>query len=164
MVGSDLKYYLSGGTANTNPDLSLGGIISTTQVGTSLHGLFDKVTPEEASAGDIEYRAIFVKNTHVSETAYDAVLYVSAETTSTSTIIAVAYDSAGSQTVVNENTAPSSPAMTFTTPLNKATGVALGDMAPSATKMIWFRRTVTAGAVKLSPDAGQITVIVGSAT
>ena len=164
MVDSDLKYYLSGGTTNTNQDLSLGGIISTTQVGTSLHGLFNKVTPEEAVDGGIKYRIIFVKNTHTSETAYDAVLYVSAETTSTSTTIAVAYDSAGSQTIADENTAPSNPTLTFTTPLSKAAGVALGDIAPNAIKMICFRRTVTAGATKLAPDAGQITVIVGSAT
>lgn len=164
MVGSDLKYYLSGGTLNTNPNASLGGIISNTQVSTSLHGLFDKVTSEEAAAGDIEYRAIFVKNTHVSETGYDAVLYVSSETTSVSTTIAVAYDSGGSQTVANENTAPSSPTLTFSTPTSKATGIALGDIAPAATKMIWLRRTITAGATKLSGDAGQITVVVGSAT
>lgn len=164
MVGSDLKFYLSGGVTNTDPKLSLGGVISTTQVGASLHDLFDVVTPEQATNGHVDYRSIFAKNTHVSETGAAAVLYVSAETTSVSTTIEVAYDSGGTQTIANETTAPSSPALTFTKPMSKSAGIVLGDVAPSATKMIWLKRTVTAGALKINLDAGQVIIVVGNST
>lgn len=163
MDASDLRFRLSGGVSNIYPYASLGGDISNTEVSGSLEGLFDEISPEEADDGDVEYRAIFVKNTHVSETAYGAVLYVSSETSSVSTTMAVAYDSTGTQTVANESTAPSSPTLTFSTPTSKATGITLGNIAPNTTKMIWFRRTITAGAAKVI-DAGQITVVFGSAT
>lgn len=164
MIVTDIKYRLSGGTSNTDPKLSLGGVISNTEVSTAKHGLFDYAKPEEAEIGSVKYRCVFVKNVHVSETLSDAVLYMSLETTSSYTTIDIAYDSTGTQSVVNENTAPSSPVLTFSKPTSKATGIALGNIAPGATKMIWERRTVTAGAVKLVGDTGQLMVVGGTAT
>ena len=158
VLASEIKFYLTGGASNSDPNLSLGGVVSSTQVSGSLHGLFDSVKPEEAAAGDIEYRAIEVKNTNVSETLSDAYLYVSSETSSTDTIAALAYDSGGSQSVANESTAPSAPTLTFTTPYSKATGIALGDIAAGASKRFWVRWTVTAGALKMAADTGQLTV------
>lgn len=161
MISTDIKLYLSGGTINTDSNLSLGGTISNTQVGTAIHQLFDLVSPDEALNGDIEYRCIWAKNTHVSETFYGAKVFISLETTSVHTTVALAYDSVGTQVVVNENTAP--VGLTFSTPLSYATGILLGDMAPNATKMIWLKWTVTAGALKII-DAGQLTIMGGIVT
>jgi hypothetical protein len=74
--------------------------------------------------------------------------------------VAVAYDSTGTQSIVNENTAPTG--LTFSTPLSLAAGIALGDIAASGVARIWFRRTVTAGAA-VAADTGKFTVTVGSA-
>lgn len=160
IVATDVKFYLTGGTTNANPNLSLGGLVSTTQVGGSLHGLFNYVTPDEAVAGSNKYRAIEVKNTNVTDTLYGAVIYIAADTTSASTTIAIGYDSVGTQSIINEDTAPA--AVTFSTPLTKVTAISLGDMAPGAVKRIWLKRTVTAGAVKLPSDTGQLIVTGGT--
>lgn len=155
VLASNIKFYLSGGAANTDPNASLGGDISATQVPAGLHNLFDAVSPEEAVAGDIEYRAIDIKNTNVTETLYGAVAYISTETTSASSTVEIGLD-ATTQSVANESTAPGGVA--FSAPTSKATGIALGDVAAGATKRLWLKRTITAGAVKLSSDAGALTV------
>lgn len=152
---SDLLYFLTGGPANADPNLSLGGVTSNTQVGTSLHSLFDAVSSAEGAAGDTEYRAIDIKNNHGSETLQNAVVWISAETTSPSTTIAIAYDATGTQSVANESTAPTGVA--FSAPLSRVAGIALGSMAPGATRRIWVRRTVTAGAA-VANDSGSLTV------
>ncbi len=156
VVAGDIKFYLVP-SANADPDASLGGVGIGSEIGAAIHNIFDRVSATEAVAGDIEYRAIGVKNTNVTDTLYDAVVWISTETSSTDTIIALAYDATGTQSVVNESTAPSAPALSFSTPVSQATGIALGDMAPAAVKRIWLRRTVTAGAAKAT-DAGALSV------
>lgn len=160
ILSGDIKFYLTGGAANTDPNLSLGGAVSATQVSGALHGLFDAVSPEEATAGDMEYRAIEVKNTNPADTLYAASLYISGETTSVDSQVLVGLD-ATTQSVANESTAPAG--VTFSAPTTKATGIALGDIAPGASKRIWLKRVITAGAAKLAGDAGQIAVTGGTA-
>ena len=152
---SEILYYLTP-TGNSDPLLSLGGSGYGGAIGAGIHAPFDRVSPAEASAGDIEYRAIVVLNSNVTDTLYDAVVWISTETSSAATTVALAYDSAGTQSVVNESTAPSSPALSFSAPTSKATGIALGDIAPGATKRIWLRWTVTAGAAGTASDAGAL--------
>lgn len=156
MVSSDIRFFLSP-SGNSNPNLSLGGVGIGSEIGAAIHNLFDFVSPEEALAGDVEYRSLSIRNTHVSDILYNAYVWISTETSSTDTIIAIAYDSTGTQSVVNESTAPSSPALSFSTPLSKATGISLGNIGPGDTKRIWLRRTVTAGAAKVV-DEGALTV------
>lgn len=157
---SDVLYHLTGGAANSDPDLSLGGTISATQVGTAIHQLFDAVDPTEAQAGDTEYRAIDVKNNHSTDTLFNPTAWISLLTASTKTKIDIAWDSTGTQSVANENTAPTG--LTFTAPTSKSTGIVLGNMLPGQTRRIWLRRTVTALASVLASDPGSITV--GGAT
>lgn len=154
---TDIKYYYTGTGTQSNPGGSLGGDITGIEVGASLNHLFDNVSPAEASGGDTEYRAISVKNTNAGDTLYDAFIWITLETVSADTTIAIGYDSAGTQSVVNENTAPSAPVITFSTPLAKVTGISLGDMIAGAVRRIWVRRTVTPGAVK-GADNGTLIV------
>lgn len=152
---SDILYHLTGGAANTDPNLSLGGGISNTQVGVALHNIFDRVSPEEALAGDTEYRAIDVKNAHLSETAFDTFIWISQETVSPGTTIALAYDATGTQNIADESTPPAG--LVFSTPLSKVTGIALGNIAPLGTRRIWLRRTVTSNTA-VANDSGSLTV------
>lgn len=155
LLAADVLLFLTGGAANADPNLSLGGVISNTQVSTSIHQLFDAVASGEASSGDTEYRAIDIKNNHGSETMVAAGVYISQETVSANTTVALAYDATGTQSVVNESTAPTG--VTFSTPLTKPAGIALGNIAPGATRRIWVRRTVTAGAAPAN-DSGSLSV------
>jgi hypothetical protein len=159
IVAGDLKLYLTGGAANADPLLSLGGVISSVQfTDNTLDKLFASVIPAEAAAGSVKYRALSFKNTSAF-TAYAAAIFIAQETTSVGTTVALAYDATGTQSIVNEDTAPAG--LSFTTPLSLATAIALGDVAASGVARIWFRRTVTAGAT-LAADQGQITITVGN--
>lgn len=155
ITAADLLFFLTGGGANTDPNASLGGGISNTQVPGTIHNIFDRVTPEEAQAGDTEYRAIDIKNNHLSESAVDTFVWISQETVSPGTTVALAYDATGTQSIANESTPPTGVA--FSTPTSKLTGINLGTIAPGATRRLWLRRTVTAGAA-VANDSGSLTV------
>lgn len=152
IVAGDLKYYLSGGSGNTDPNASLGGAISTTEVsGTSLNNIFDNVSGSESEAGDTEYRCIYLKNTHGSLTLQTARTYFSDVTTDENANIAIAMglgssgDNGTEQTIANENTAPTS--VTFSTPTDYAGGLSLGNLVNGHFYPVWLRRITTAGAV-----------------
>lgn len=160
IIGTDIKVYLSGGAANSNPNASLGGAISSTEVvNNTLHNLFDKVTGAESAAGDIEYRCVFIKNTHATLTLQGAKIYISTNTPSADTTVAIGVATeTGSpvETIANENTAPANP--TFSTPTTEGAALSLGDLAPGASKAVWIRRTVSAGAAAYSNDSAELTV------
>jgi hypothetical protein len=110
IVTTDIKFYLSGGAANSDPNASLGGVISSTEVsGTALNNIFDDVSGDESGPGDVEYRGIYVKNTHGSLTLQGAKLWLESEVSGGGDIaIALAGEglNATMETVVNESTAP----------------------------------------------------------
>lgn len=147
-------------SGNSTPALSLGGSAGGSQISEALHGLFDSVSPIEATAGDVEYRAIDVKNTSVADTLYGAVAYILSQTSSPDDAVDIAFDATGTQTIADETTAPIG--LTFSAPTSAATGIALGDMAPAATKRLWLRRTITAGAAQAT-SAGTLAVAGGTA-
>lgn len=154
IVLGDIKFYLTGGAANADVDASLGGTTSSVLITTaSLNNLFDEINAAEALGGDSEYRAIAIKNTNVTDTAYNAVFYCEdgASEGSASTYTMFALDS-GTQTVADESTAPSSPSLTFGTHEGVDNGLALGDIAPEAEVRVWLKRICNAGAAAYSED------------
>jgi hypothetical protein len=162
IVAGDLKLYLTGGAANADPTLSLGGVISSVQfTDNTLDKLFASVGPAEALVGSVKYRALSFKNTSA-QTAFGALMHISQETSSADTTVAIAFDSTGTQSIVDEDTAP--VGLSFTTPLSLATAIALGDILTNGVARIWFKRTVTAAAAAAAADTGKITFTVGSAT
>jgi hypothetical protein len=155
IADSDIKFFLSGGAGNTDPNASLGGIISSTQItAASLHNLFDVVSGAESAAGDVEYRGLYVKNDHGSITWLDVFLWIQANTPHVNTTVAIALAGEGvnatMETIANENTAPSGES--FTAPASKAAGLSLGNLTPGQFYGIWVRWTVTAGAAAASAD------------
>ena len=155
IVAADIQFLLTGGPANTDPNLSLGGAVSTTQIGSAINNLWDDVSSAESLAGDVEYRAISVKNNHSNLSLFNAVIYL-AETTAPGSTVAIAVDSAGTQTVADESTSPTG--VTFSTPITKATGISLGTIGPLTHRRIWARRTITADAASFSADTGSFNV------
>lgn len=164
---SDMKFLLSGGASNTDKDLSLGGIVSSTEVifSPSLNNLFDKVTAAEAAAGDIEYRCVYLQNDHATDDIDTVTVWINSNTPSTSTTVAIGLDPAGTgngnspgqaTTIVNENTAPSG--VTFSTPTTEGAGLVIGYLDGQEMAAIWIRWTVTAGAAPSALDAVTLSV------
>lgn len=151
ILASDLKYRLSGGAANTDPNASLGGAKSSTDVPLNL---FDDVSSAEASAGDTEYRCVYIHNNHGSLPLQNAVVWVQSQTPSTDTSVAIGVGSSATngveQTVANENTAPAS--VTFASPSTKVAGLVLGNIPAGQHKAIWVRRDVAASAQAYNND------------
>ena len=161
IANSDIVYRLSGGSGNTDPNASLGGVKSTTAItDNTLNNLWDNVSGDEGAAGDIEYRAFYVHNAHATLTLQTPVIWVSSNTTSSSDEVDIGVGTAAvngtEQTIVNESTAPSG--VTFSHPTTKGAGLSLGNLPAGQHKAVWARRTVTAGAGAIDANAYNITV------
>lgn len=145
IVAADIDYFLSGGASNADADASIGGAKSSTAAPS---GLFDTVTGAQSTAGDINYRCIYVQNTHATLTLIGAKAWLDANTASADTTIDIglgaAAVSATETAIADEATAPAT--VTFSAPTDLAGGLSIGDLAPGEFKAIWLRRTVDASA------------------
>jgi hypothetical protein len=145
---TEIEWRLSGGAANANANASLGGVMSSVAVPASI---FDDVSGAESAAGDTEYRCFFLLNSHGSLTWQSVIIWLDAVTAQTDLAEAIGLDGAAigtstsASTSADENTAPS-PAVTFSSPTTKGTGLSIGNLGPGQMKAVWIRRTVTAGA------------------
>lgn len=151
ILSTDIVFRLSGGASNSDPLLALGGAKSSVAAAATI---FDAVDGTESAAGDVEYRCIYVRNNHGSLTLTNAVAWVQSDTPQALTVIAIGLGSSAmdgvEQTVANEGAAPGS--VTFLAAVNKAGGIALGNIPPGQTRAIWLRRTVSAGATVTASD------------
>lgn len=160
---ANLKYYLSGGAGNADPNASLGGARSNTLVPAGINNLFDDVLGDEAAAGDIEYRCIFFRNEDADADGLMAPLkaWISGLTSAAGDEIDIGIDPVGKNgvaagPVANENTAPAGVA--FTRPVTKAGGLDLPTppYVQNDFIAIWIRRTVTAGAAADANDTASV--------
>jgi hypothetical protein len=130
---------------------SLGKYISTTEItDATLNNLFDDVTGDENAASDVEYRCIFVHNAHAVITWSTVKVWINAEVAG-GTTVAIAIDdavdspigqvAAQADEVANESTAPGAGVGAFSSPVSKATGLDLGDIAAGYCRAIWIKRT-----------------------
>lgn len=153
-------------TAQGDPNQSLGDQISTTNlVNAALHNLFDAVSGDEATAGDVEYRCFFMLNNHATLTWYAPKAWISSEQAGGASI-AIGLDPTGKSArgaaaaqavaVANESTAPAGVA--FSAPTTKVAGLQLPDLGPGECHAIWVRRTVPATTAAIDLDTGVITV------
>ena len=158
----DIKIYLSGGASNTDPNASLGGVISTTElVDNTLHNLFAKVSASEAETGSTKYRGVYLKNENGHTlTLQDAVAYIESQTTSgdTSIEIAVADEAIDTEmeTLTDEDTAPASISGDWVSATGTAAGSSIGDLADGSYRGIWVKRIVNASASAYGNDTAQI--------
>lgn len=149
IVSTDIKYRLSGGASNADPLLSLGGIKSSNDAAATI---FDDVSSAEASAGDTEYRCVYIHNNHGTLTLLGAKVWIQANTPSGDTDVAICLGTSAvngtEQTVADESTAPSG--VSFSAPTSFAGGLSLGDIPAGQHKAVWVRRTVNAAAAAAS--------------
>src|ERR1044072_9366049 len=152
---SDILFKLSlktGSAGNSapqpDPNASLGKYISTTQLsGTALNNLFDNISGAENAASTVDYRCVFVHNSHATLTLQNAVVYVSAEVSGGASV-AIAVDntaasalgsaSAQADQITNETTAPTGVGA-FSTPTTSAAGLSLGSIPACPTRAVCGR-------------------------
>lgn len=156
ITSTDLKFHLSGGAANSDPNAALGGAISTTQiVDATVANLFDNVGSAESAAGDTEYRCFYVKNTHATLTLQAAKVYIQTNTPSADTSAEIGLGTSAvngtEQTVANESTAPS--AVTFSTAAGSGNALSIGNIPAGQHKAIWLKRIVNAAAAAYNSDS-----------
>ena len=161
ITAGDIDFHLSGGAGNADPDAALGGVISATQLtDASLHNLFDIVSSAEASAGDTEYRCIYVKNAHGSLALENAVVWIQTQTPSADTSVEIALAGEGvngtAETVANESTAPVGE--TFSAPGDVGSALAIGNIPAGQHQAIWIKRIVGAAATAYNSDSVVIRV------
>ncbi|MCU7841921.1 MAG: hypothetical protein KZQ94_21430 [Candidatus Thiodiazotropha sp. (ex Troendleina suluensis)] len=159
ILATDIDFHLSGGAANADPDASLGGAISNTQiVGGGLHNLFDIVAGSESSAGDVEYRCFYVRN-NAAQTLFNAYVYVNVESPSVGSDELIGLGTSAvngvEQTVGDEQTAPAG--VTFAQANGQGNSLAIGDIPAGEHKAIWIRRDISAGASAYNNDGPTLT-------
>lgn len=154
-MSADLVYKLTGGAANSDPDASLGGVGSSVDIsGTALNNLFDNVSPTEAQVGDVEYRAFDIYNE--GDATAEAVIFWITDTTNPESLLEVGLDS-GTQSIVNESTAPSSPTITFSSP-TEGSPLVVSDISVGSRQRVWIKRTISAAADNIASDLGTLHV------
>lgn len=157
IVSSDIKYRLSGGSSNTDPAASLGGIISSTDAGSNI---FANVSSSDAAAGATHYRCVYILNNHGTLTLENAKVWIQTNTPSTTTAVAIALAGEGlnatAETIGDEDTAPSGE--TFSAPSTEGTGLTLGNIPAGQRYAIWIRRVVDASSAAYSNDGFTIRV------
>lgn len=143
----------SGTQGNTlpqpTPDLSLGKYISQTDwPAASLGDLFDNINGGDNDSGEVDYRCLFLYNTHGTLTLTSPVIWIQTHS-ATNTAIAIGVDpttvspvgSVSQQAVAttDDDTAPAGVA--FSSPTTQMFGLPLGDIPPGQCKAFWIRRT-----------------------
>ncbi|MES9925977.1 MAG: hypothetical protein ABW152_18000 [Candidatus Thiodiazotropha endolucinida] len=160
VLAGDIDFHLSGGAANADPNVSLGGAISNNQIPDGgLHNLFDIVSGAESSAGDAEYRCLYVRN-NSAQTLFSAYVYVNVESPSVGSDELIGLGSSGvngtEQTVADEQTAPAG--VTFQQANGQGNALAIGDIPAGEHMAIWVRRDISAGASAYNNDGPTLTV------
>lgn len=155
--------FLTGGVANTNPALSLGGNVSTTEViSDNLHNLFRRITDSEASSGITIYRCVAIKNKNVTDTMRNVVFYMVQDTVSPGDLslysFAQSAKNVAEAAIVDEFTQPTGAKINFIATLNRTGGLALGDLLPGEYINVWLRVSVNPGAQQFTENFFRVRV------
>lgn len=170
ILGSDLLVkgtVTSGAAGNTvangGAGTNLGKYCSTsTLTDNILNNLFPDATGDENAASNVDYQAIYIVNNNASLTwqnvfawqntdvAGGATYAIGVDPAAVSLIGAAAAQGA---TIASKNTAPAG--VVFTTPITKAAGVSIGNVAPLSGRVLWVQRTCTNSAA-LNNDGCQL--------
>lgn len=164
ITAADLVIRLSGGAGNTSPAASLGGARSTAGGGVVttdvLNNVWDDVAGAESSAGDVEYRGLYLLNNHGTLTATDTRIWISSNTTSTADEVDIALAGEGlnatMETIADESTAPAGE--TFSHPTTFGGALVMGNIPAGQHYGFWIRRTVDAGATAKNNNSYQLSV------
>lgn len=175
IVASDIKIKLSiksgsagNSLAQANVNNSLGKYISTTEIVTATNNnLFDNVSGAENAASTVDYRCIFVHNSHATLPFENAAVYISSQVAG-GTTLAIAIDDAVASAIGSssaqafeastETTNPDAGVGPFSSPSTPETALSLGTIAAGFCRAVWVRRTA-ANTVAVNDDGGTLVVL-----
>lgn len=83
---SDIGFFLSGGSTNSNPSASLGGSPSGSVLQGSMNNLFSDIASEDATNGKTDYRCFYVFNKSEVDHLYDAEIYLESQVANGATV------------------------------------------------------------------------------
>lgn len=154
----DFRY--SGGSANANPDASLGGVKSSVSPATGVdNNLFDDVSGDEHTAGRVEFRGLYVHNSGDVD-LQNAVIWLVTQTNGVDSEVDIAVAAEGVNvtmaTIANELAVPATVA--FTRPSTKGTGLSVGTIPAGQHRGFWVRRTILAGSTPQAADTFSVRV------
>lgn len=152
-MASNLQYHLTGGASNSDPNASLGGVGSSVIVNsTALNNLFANVTPPDiATSNYVTYRAIDLKND--GDDVAKHIEFFFEDTTNTESRVDFWYDSAGTQSIPDEETEP--VGATWTQP-DTDNRYSFADLPAGSAYRLWIRRTVDQDAGNLNEDTAYL--------
>jgi predicted phosphodiesterase len=161
ILPEDLKFYLSGGYFNTEPNYSLGGETSSFPlISGTLNGLFDRVDTVEAEQGDTEYRCIYLRNTSQTRKLLGTKIWIETGTASADTAIAISIGSSGingtEPLITDEGLEP--PMQFFEIPLSEPDEPNIGDLYPGDHIGLWVRWQVRTGTQSIGDDFAVIRI------
>jgi hypothetical protein len=122
------------------------------------NNLFDDVTKAEALAGDTNYRCIYAKNGHASDTATSVSVWINQDSLGADTI-SIGADPAGvgdgsatgvATTIANEAAVPAG--VVFTQPLSEGAAIALGTFTFGTGCALWIKRNVPVSTLTTTAD------------
>lgn len=166
MKSADFLWTLSGGSGNTSPAASLGGVKSSTVMANNvLQNVFANVTSGERASGSTKYRCLYIENAST-EKLEAAVLFVATNTPSPGTHISIGIDPAGingtAVTIPDEDTAPAGVMFDHSPP---PTSIGTGLVLDSPSELesgdfvaVWLRRVVNPSTAALANDTCQVTL------
>lgn len=164
---SNLKFYFSGGAANSKPRRSLGDAISSTEIPQHImNGLFDRVNEDESDVGATNYRIVYFRNTSAQNAFNVKIFFAEDATNKKRTDAGVLVSPSADDPIVfnnqmsmalyagnlnatatllsNENT-DVSPTPSYSTAQGSSNSLLIGDMSANDYKAIILRRVITAG-------------------
>ena len=158
---AQLQKLLTGGASNSDPNASIGGAPSSTQLtNSSKNNLFNKVTAQQAEDGVTDYRCEALRNTHATLVYKGSKVWIRQNTSSGDTAVEIGLSAqavnANPTAISNDETAPSG--VTFSTPATEGAALSVGDLAAGRFFAYWTKRIVDSGASAAS-DQYQIEVV-----
>jgi hypothetical protein len=157
-MAATLVWRLTGGAANSNPNLSLGGTRSSNALSaTAMNNLFDDVSASEASSGDTEYRAIDLYNSG-DAAATSITFWQSTETSSSGTTLDNGIEASPIDSTTSISTEATAPTGVSFAHYDSGSKLTIPEIAAGSACRVWFRRVVNSSTGNTSNDAGAFTV------
>lgn len=157
-----LQFRLTGGTSNSDPNASLGGVSSSNQVSaTAMNNLFDNVSAAEAAAGDTEYRAIDIYNAGDAD-AVGVEIYMKTPTSSADSQLDMGSEASplnSATSVANESASPDLTGGSAFANRTSGSPLSLPDIPAGEYARVWLRRVIAAAAGNTANDQGTIEVV-----
>ena len=156
-IGTNGTYKLDSATAGyiiiTVVTASLPGDTtdSSVTIVTEINKIFDDILAAESWSGDIEYRCMFFKNEHPTETAFGFKFWIDSQAIGADDIeVGASVGGVGNGTanaaeiITNEDTAPGGGEVTFGTAPDIDNAIIVGNIPPSDCIAVWIKRSVPA--------------------